>query len=147
MDFFRDIVLTAAVQSGGGSAGPSYGPELWVQPAFAASTGVTLTDATITGGQLRFEAAGSLMSASATALDTLVASTVHYSIDIVANDLGAGLMVLAAGGTTLLNMTALGPGTYTGDVAITAATQIIEILEEDGFVTATFDNLSVKRVL
>ena len=110
-------------------AEPTPGPELWAQPAFDASTGLTLGDWTVTDGVA--DNNFSLTFMSATALDTLVAGTYQIEGEFVippsAGELLGTLNVHIAG--VFKNIPAvLGPFSTTVDVG-TIGSQVIRMRE------------------
>jgi hypothetical protein len=121
-----------------------YGPELWPQPAFVASTGLTLTPgASVAGGKLLFNATGSLMRAHLISPSTIVNNDVfHYDITIDSSD-GGSPTTMGFGGrfTSSLNV-----GSHSGNLVSFAASQILEV-RDGGDSTAVIDNVSIKKVI
>ena len=121
-----------------------YSAEWWPQPAFNASTGLTIVQCSVTGGKLQIAAPGLTWRARiASNPAALVANDVFvYSIDVEATD-GASSINFAVGGAQVqLGTTA---GTKAGKVRTPATNQFIQITEA-GDVTATIDNVSIKKV-
>jgi hypothetical protein len=146
---FRQILMVAATQ-GGGVYTPTLGPELWPQPTFDASTGLTLTRCSVTGGQLVFSNTG----APATCIGAVSAGTlaqgdvIQYSFDIVGvaaagDGVSAGLGVGGGVITTGVDGTKAGTVTLTG--AVTSQTiRFTLALNDSGVVT--IDNVSFKKL-
>lgn len=133
------------------AAGPSYGPELWPQPSFDASTGLTLTNSSISGGQLLFVGSGSTAIAQITVppLTLTNGMSFHYEIDIASGDFedwGATLRLLI-GGTAKTITTANGAQVLSGTATTTAASQIIRLDNPFGEVTAAINSFSLKQIL
>jgi hypothetical protein len=143
----RDIVMAAATQ-GGGAASPPGAPELWPQPDFASSAGIIFSagggmEPTIGGGVLTFFDDGDPSTASATALQPLVAGTYHYELtvdSVTGPGVGIGAGNYGVGGSSIT-----APGAYSGDFEIGGdGGDSIEITA--GFTAATFSHFSLKKV-
>lgn len=132
------------------SGSPNYGPELWPQPAFAASTGLTLSHATISGGKLNFAGAGTPPQRARATLGagTLVAgATYHWVLTIDAKGTQEPLSIIV-GSVTQNISPASGPGVFSGDIVSTAISQNIDISDvSGGDLTGQFSTFSVKQVL
>ncbi|HEV2747622.1 MAG TPA: hypothetical protein VGW34_10030 [Allosphingosinicella sp.] len=117
------------------------GPELWPQPAFDASAGLTLTNCSVAGGKLLFEAAGALMRARLTSPDPIVSGDFfRYAITVDSTDdpilMGFGSALVAG----------LGAGSHGGTVRSSALNQFLEV-RNGGDATAVIDNVSIKKVI
>jgi hypothetical protein len=143
----------AALVAGSGSSGVGvpadpYGPELWPQPTFDASTGLTLNGWGVSGGAAT--APGSTAIMEATALDTLTAGTYKIEINISANpdvtqfgigigSVSAGTVNTAGGGTGLQILT---------PTVASVANQLIKIRDNNGDGGGNkITSFSVKKVL
>jgi hypothetical protein len=127
------------------------GNELWVQPAFNASTGVTLVNNSdvggtlqITGGQLVWSSANNASDAHATALETLTAGTYRVVFTIVSRS--GGNITPIIGGTSGTPRAAV--GTFTEDIVITASNQVLMLrgILNAAEWDAVVDDFSVKRI-
>ncbi len=143
---FADILMAAATQGGGGAAGPSYGPELWPQPDFNASTGLTLNGWTFATGSITSPASAAFCTA--TALATLVAGTYHISLTIADDPIASNTRV-KVGGTLSASLGNFDiPGTYTVDLVVASVSdQIIGIRDANGDGDVQVTALSVKQIL
>lgn len=134
--------LTSA-QTGPGSAGGGFGPELVTNGDFASAVGWTLTGgASIAGGLLSMDGSGS-GTASRTAAGTITTGNYRYSFDVVATD-SAGPVRANVGGA-LSGTDATTTGTFSGTITSAAATQNVRIQTVD--TVCQVDNFSVKRIL
>ena len=129
----------------GGVAAPTPGNELWVQPTFDASTGITLNGWTISGGEATAPASAAQMTA--TALETLTVGSYQVQLDISANPDGTQIGVtIASGGSANF-----GPATGLQTKTVTVSSvidQLIKVRDSDlgdgGGDKITF--LSVKKL-
>lgn len=133
------------------SGGPNYGPELWPQPAFAASTELTLARATVSGGALHFPGAATgvqLCRADSFSHAPITAGTYHCVITVGATGSEENLSVKVGGATHNISLTGPSyPLTYTFDIATSAVSQNIDINDAIGDLTVTVTAMSVTRVL
>lgn len=147
---FRDIVMTAATQGGGTQP---LGPEVWPQPDFSATTGLTLAGtASVSGGSLILPT-NSACTGTLNGADPVVAGqTWRLRVVITAATIsGPGFRVGCAsngtGGTIIAEGPYSTPGTYDIDVVITTLTgQFARAMTNAGR-TATLDSMSLRRVL
>ena len=122
--------------------GPDIGPELWAQPAFDASTGLTLNDWTVAGGEANNNFSATFMSA--TSLDTLVAGNYQIEGEFGA-DVSGSLLVQIGGDTGKLIPAVTGVFSVTHAVA-SVSTQVIRMRESQGD-PIVLTSFSVKQVL
>lgn len=122
------------------------GNELWVQPSFADSTGVTLTGSNgfppvISGGVLTFDPAEiGLGRASANALEALEVGNYRVTYDVLS--IGVENVFARLANNTGIPRTA--PGSYSEIIACAAANQVIALQGTSS--DAVIDNFSVKRI-
>jgi hypothetical protein len=140
---FRDILMIAATQGGGAAAAATLGNELWVQPAFDASTGITLNGWTVSGGEAIGPANTNLMSA--TALETITAGTYQFTTNTTANPNGNQLQIFIGGAAVAATNGSIGSETKTVIVA-TVTDQLIRMRDGAGEGGFRVTSLSVKRL-
>jgi hypothetical protein len=125
-------------------AAPPAPSELWVQPDFDASTGITLNGWVISGGEARAPANSFAMVA--TALEALTPGQYQVVINKSANPDGTTFRVLLAGTAAANTNSALGEQTLTITVT-TVSNQLITV--RDNFGDGGGDKitaLSVKKI-
>ncbi|HEV2746418.1 MAG TPA: hypothetical protein VGW34_03860 [Allosphingosinicella sp.] len=118
--------------------------ELWPQPAFDASAGLTLNNCSVAGGKLLFEAAGALMRARLTSPTLLAAGDIlRGAITIDSND-GTDEVLFMLAGTTRTFETAT--GAFSVNVRVSASSQSLEV-RGPADTTAQVDNVSIRQVI
>lgn len=140
--FNRQFGFSPVSASGGTAAEPPQpGNELWVQPGFDASTGITLGSWTIGSSQATNNAAQSNMFA--TALEELVAGTYRIEVDIASSD-GSFRVGVAGTNTTDIN----GTGVQSRDIAVGSISHQLIIVGQfaDEGITVVLNSLSVKKL-
>lgn len=141
---FSRILAVAAAEGRASSAGPVVGPELWVQPTFAASTSLTLGGWTFATGSVTSNDSTFL---SATALGTLTAGTYRITYTVLANDNSANLQINVGGAVGDATATPGTVGPHTVDKLFSSiTTQVIrfrDALADTGLQISAF---SVKQI-
>lgn len=121
------------------------GPELWPQPAFDASTGVTNTQSSITGGEWVANAGGSSARCTADVAPTTVAGEQYrYTVDMTANP-NAEQLAMVFGGAVVNLATAVGQ--TTGIVVAAGATPGFRIQNNTNLGAMRVTAFSLRKVL
>jgi hypothetical protein len=140
-------VPVTVVESGGApfileGVGPD-APELWPQPTFAESTGLTLGSWTFAPGSVT--SGGDTTFCSATALDTLTAGTYRIAYTIAANP-EEDAFAVQIGGTGAAGLSSA-PGSYSVDATIASVTtQVIRFRAAQGGFDMQITAFSVKQI-
>lgn len=127
------------------SEGPTYGPELWPQPDFNASTGLTLAQSSIAAGEWSTNGSGDPATCTVSSPPTFVEGEQYaYSFTVTANPQGEGVF-LSIGGQPGLSSTV---GTFNGTVTIGAGPlQSLFFRNNNNEGAAQITACSVKKVL
>jgi hypothetical protein len=140
---FRDIVMVAATQSGGASAGPPLGPELIINGNMSSDVGWTLGGdgniPVIAGGKMTIGPAPD----GGTALQSPTIDVATYRTSVTIDSITDGFVQLYLGNVAGTPRTA--PGTFIEDIAADGVDEVVLILVTDGAIQ--IDDLSVKEVL
>jgi hypothetical protein len=128
---------------------PVLGPELWPQPTFDATFGLTLNSWTVDGGVADNNLDSTFMFA--TALDTLVAGDYVIAgefVDPPSSPLdGQGQLAVQIGGTATPAIPAPAPGVFSVTRTVAAvSTQVIRMRDGQG-APIGLTSLSVKRIV
>lgn len=126
-----------------GGGGHTYGPELWPQPVFAASTGLTLSFCTVTGGKLVPDGSGNGSIGYKTAPFVFVAGeTYHYSV--TKQDAFNQDTILSVGPNDIPLVDGLNEG---DTVMLTSGSNILALRDNDNNGVVSFSACSVKKQL
>lgn len=106
-------------------SGHTFGPELWPQPTFAASTGLALSNASVSGNALHCNGSGSSATATATGLAFNIGDTIAYDITFADPNSNGDQMILTVGGVTAVNISNSVYGRFTGTVVATSAGSVV----------------------
>lgn len=128
---------------------PTLEPNVWPQPDFDASTGLTLQDVDIASGEMAMGLYenGEQFCAMAAPPTFTQGEVWHYAVGVVAAPPGAGFVFLQIGGQAVDMYEAGGaPYTKTGSVTIGASpTQQLRFYEATGFRGLAATSCSIQR--
>lgn len=151
MEITLDLTLKGSIvlfQQAPGGGEPTLEANVWPQPDFDASDGLTLTNAAISGGELVFfaEENGSQICAMTTPPTFTEGEVWHYSVEVITPPPGTGLVMLQIGGQSVDMRGATPIGLQTGTVTIGASpTQAARFYEGSGFVGFAANSCTIQR--
>jgi hypothetical protein len=125
-------------------AGPTPGPELWPQPTFGASTGLTLIRSSIAANKWTTNNSGATASCLM-ASPPAIANGDQFQYAVIVNTASAGTVALQIGGVDQVDLVA---GSNTGTLTVAArSTDAIRLFStNDGAVADVISACSVKKL-